>query len=558
MAGLPPPPVLPKPEGLIVKLWNYLFSISPTAAGADAQKSSWFIALVSPWSLPMRIAVFVAVSLTGVVGFCLWGYYRDPFHVPWRHSLTVYHLSAILLLLMVISVSLYQALKYWLNVENSAYPDINSSWQAGIEALRKQGLSLGDKPLFLVLGSTGQDQERVLFESSNSAFLISGVPDGPAPLHWYVNADRIFLSCTEVGWLSALTVLIARRDTQLKRADIDPFSARSVDPQPRVAKAYSTMTNLELSDPTSGAQGPLPSTGGNPYQTISFWDMEKNDDQAELIAETLPSPAVAQEQPLAIIPPSDAAEQEDRLEAVGELLWNARYPYSPINGCITLIPFTIAGAKVEEADEMAKGINTDLKTLHKTLRVKYPVTAIFTGMESEPGFRELMRRVGPDRCSTKRFGMGYDLRSPANSTEIGAFTAYVCGVFEEWVYGLFREDQALKRPGNSSLFSLLCRVRSSFQDRLSILLTQGFGYNERLDPDEASFFFSGCYFVASGRSQDKRAFIEGICDKLDGQQDQLEWSLDALKIARRSRMLMSAAIGSIVLLIAWLVYMVGH
>jgi type VI protein secretion system component VasK len=262
------------------------------------------------------------------------------------------------------------------------------------------------------------------------------------------------------------------------------------------------------------------------------------------------------EESLAIIQPSDAAEQEDRLESVCELLRIARYPYSPINGCITLVPFAAASASPQEIEELAKAVNTDLQTLYTTLQVRYPVTAIFTGLEGESGFRELMRRVGPERCAANRFGMGYDLRSPASSSEIGTFAAHVCGVFEDWVYGLFREDQVLKRPGNSYLFSLLCRIRSSFKDRLSALLTQGFGYNDRLKPEDAPFLFSGCYFVASGATHDQRAFIQGIAEKLDGEQDRLEWNRQALSRDRRARRLVVVAFAMIGILTALLITMI--
>ncbi len=543
MAGqLPPittsvssPP--PKPDGLMLRLWNAVFPGGKIPEKPSGDESAWFHMIFRPWSLPMRVAVFVAFALSAIVTFCLWEFSTNPYHVPWRYSLTTFRVALIFFFLLVIPLSVYHALKMWLNVEKSAFPDINNAWQAGVEALRKQGLTVGDKPLFLVIGSADEQQERIMFESSNSAFIVAGVPEGPAPLHWYANTDRIFLSCTGVGWLTALSALISRQEKERGvSANGDRFvGAASADP--KFQNAYSTLNENQSSSGSPVKQASVPPKGKEALRTISYWAMEE-EEKPTSEASLVPSISSAtREQPLAIIQPSDAAEQEDRLEAVCELLWAARYPYSPINGCITLIPFAAAGIEMQEVEEMAKAINSDLQTLHKTLRVRYPVTAIFTGMEAEPGFRELMRRVGPERCATKRFGMGYDLRSPASSSEIGTFAAHVCGVFEDWVYGLFREDQALKRPGNASLFSLLCRVRSDFKDRLMVLLSQGFGYSDRLDPDSIAYLFSGCYFVASGSSGDKRAFIQGISEKLDGQQDQLEWSREAIQSARNLRRL---------------------
>jgi hypothetical protein len=498
--------------------------------------------------------------LVVIVVICWWEFRTNPDHVPWRYSLTLTRAIAIFLLLLVIPVSVFQALKLWFQGEKSPFPDIDAAWHAGKEALRKQGLSVGDKPLFLVLGSTGQEQERALFEASKAAILVAGIPEGPAPLHWYANADRIFLCCTGTSWLSALSDLIARRGKgtgTLAMASGSAFSGTDIED-----RSSATIK------PTSFLRENAPSGAIDPGKTAAFSSSELQ--KLETFADS-PRPPVGtasgsvaapirnippEDESLAIIQPSDAAEQEDRLESVCELLRTARYPYSPINGCIALVPFAAAGASPQEIEELGKAINADLTTLHTTLQVRYPVTAIFTGMEAEPGFRELMRRVGPERCATTRFGMGYDLRSPASSSEIGTFAAHVCGVFEDWVYGLFGEDQVLKRPGNSSLFALLCRIRSRFKDRLSEMLSQGFGYSDRLKPEDAPFLFSGCYFVASGGTHDQRAFIQGISEKIDGEQDRLEWSRQAISTGRRGHRLAAFAFVMIGTLITLLIAMI--
>jgi hypothetical protein len=533
----PPPELPPKPDGIVVRLWNALFPGAAVPEEPAADEGPWYRAAFRPWSLPMRVAVFVACVLLAIVVFCWWEFRTNPYHVPWRYSLTPLRAITVLLLLLVVPVSVYQALKLWFQGEKSQFPDIDAAWQAGKEALRKQGLDLGDRPLFLVLGSPGPEQERALFETSKSAVIVRGVPEGPAPLHWYATADRIYLCCTGASWLSALSALIARRGVGRGPA------GRGALPR---GTEQAEMERISATIQPHAFIHDEPAFGGasNLGKSSSSIKLEKFAAAQQAAARAEPKPAAAptplhggalEGENLAIIQPSDAAEQEDRLESVCELLKTARYPFSPVNGCVTLVPFAAAGANTQEIEELAKAINTDLLTLHRTLHLRFPVTAIFTGMQEEPGFRELMRRVGPERCAANRFGMGYDLRSPASSGEIGAFSAHVCGAFEDWVYGLFREDQVLKRPGNSFLFSLLCRIRSSFKDRLAELLSQGFGYNDRLKPEDAPFLFSGCYFVASGATEDQRAFIQGVSEKLDGEQDRLEWSRHAITSSRRGR-----------------------
>lgn len=567
MAGQLPPMHVPSPpsparEGLLTRLWSAFFPGAEIPSQPTGNESFWFRAIFRPWPLPLRVATFVAMTLIAIVAFCLWELSTNSDHVPWRYSLTPLRIAAVSLLLLVIPLTVYQALKMWLNVEKSPFPDINSAWHAGIDALRKQGLTVGDKPLFLVIGSTGEAQDRAMFESANLASIVAGVPEGPAPLRWYVNADRIVLSCVGASWLSALSSLIelSEKRRSLMEGNSSPFP-ESFDGG-GTPTVLPSIANPRSSSAAGNAPKAAPPPPGAPFKTISFASVAHEfpefmaDDKDGLASAMAAIDSPLQQQSLAIIQPSDAAEQRDRLEAVCQLLRNVRHPYCPINGCIGLIPFASAGIELQVVEEIAKAVNSDLQTLYKTLQVRYPVTAIFTGLESEPGFRELMRRVGPEQCANGRFGMSYDLRSPASAGEIGTFAPHVCGVFEEWVYGLFRQDQALKRPGNASLFSLLCRIRSSFKDRLQMLLAQGFGYSERLLPDEVPFLFSGCYFVASGTSSDKRGFIEGIAEKLKGQQDQLEWSPEAIRSTRRVRLLSMLAFAMIGVLALWLVYMI--
>src|SRR5438045_758224 len=155
MAGqLPPinppsvvPPAPPAPAGLFARIRS-VFSpaAAPPAAPAPEESAAGEVpkdrAASRPSSLPMRVALFVAVVLVAIVVACWLEFRTNPYHVPWRYSLTPLRAIAVLLLLMVIPVSVYQALKLWFQGEKSQFPDIDAAWQAGKEALRKQGLSL--------------------------------------------------------------------------------------------------------------------------------------------------------------------------------------------------------------------------------------------------------------------------------------------------------------------------------------------------------------------------------------------------------------------------------
>ena len=103
------------------------------------------------------------------------------------------------------------------------------------------------------------------------------------------------------------------------------------------------------------------------------------------------------------------------------------------------------------------------------------MTVLVHELEKEPGFRELVRRVGVDRARVQRFGKGSDVWTPPTAPRLGAVAKHACGAFEDWSYMLFREHDGLRKPGNSKLFSLLCRVRGDFVQNLERILAFGFG-----------------------------------------------------------------------------------
>ena len=41
--------------------------------------------------------------------------------------------------------------------------------------------------------------------------------------------------------------------------------------------------------------------------------------------------------------------------------------------------------------------------------------------------------------------------------------------------------------------------------------------------------FGGCYFAATGDSEDRQAFVKGVFDKLPEQQEELEWTEEAIR-----------------------------
>jgi hypothetical protein len=252
-------------------------------------------------------------------------------------------------------------------------------------------------------------------------------------------------------------------------------------------------------------------------------------------------PGAAPEKRVATLPPAEATEQSRRLEYLCQLIRRARQPLCPVNGILTLLPFGIVQSGMGGAREVQRAAKMDLVSVRRALQLRCPVTTLVVGMENESGFRELVRRVGRERAAAQRFGKGFDkdqIWNEPSPERLEATCAHACGAFEDWVYALFKERGSLsKEVGNKKLFALLCKVRRDLKDRLSNLLIAACGTDTEQKQEPDPWLFGGNYFAATGDREDRQAFVAGVFEKLPEQQEEVEWTQDALRKDRLYRSL---------------------
>lgn len=520
-----------------------------------------------------------------------------------RDALTWPRMLLVLALVVVIPLVLYKVLQLWLEGDGSQFPDIDYAWEAGVEELAKHGLTLDSLPLFLVLGSSGDQQEQSVVQAAGLDVRVRAIPEGDAALHWYATSEGIFLFCTDTSWLNAVAWLSAQksRDAGQKTAFAAPLPALPsgavaapsipvMAPLPPVApEPVPPPAAPQLVIPPATQRGPSPGAGTisldqflqqQPMPTPSVPARGAHSPTSTIsspmpislpAAAPEPAPVVYAPEPSsplavtsghdapAIVAPPDAAERLQRLQYVCQLLRRARRPLCAINGILTLLPFQSIRATPDEAEELQRAIKSDLLTVQRTLELRCPVTALITGLEEDQGFSELVRRVGPERASSQRFGKKFDVRALPLAEELAALCEHVCGAFDDWVYALFREQGALTRPGNTRLYALLCKVRCHLKPRLTELLASGFGFDRRATPDDDPFLFSGCYFAATGSTPDRQAFVRGVLDKMVEEQEFVEWTPRALATNRRLFWLSYVGLGvSAVLLVTLIVMFIGR
>ena len=253
---------------------------------------------------------------------------------------------------------------------------------------------------------------------------------------------------------------------------------------------------------------------------------------------TAPKPAVSMPRigasKVALPASLDTSEQLPRLRYVCKLLKRVRRPKVGANGAVTLIPFELSRVGPLQLSAISQAARSDVGVIQETLGVRSPVTAVLVGLEQDKGFIELVRRLQPGLLS-RRLGGRFDLRSRPTPEELNIHSDRLCDAFEDWVYRLFgREDGLAQQRGNRKLYALISKIRHELKPRLRIVLGNAFGCepSENLKTGESddAFFFSGCYFAASGATTGQPAFVKGVFnDKLVDEQSKVEWTKAALQ-----------------------------
>ena len=498
-------------------------------------------------SLPARVAVLVWFFLLLCVAISFLVFWNDP-NRPFWQALTgkPWFLPVIVMLVVAIPILVYHVLRLWLEGDVSPFEDISLAWREGVAELERQGLDLSQIPLFLIVGSAGERLEKALFDAARLSLNIREFPPGPRALHWYANPEAVYVVASQVGCLSKLTrtgkdVMAAERARGAQAGP--PLPAGPSIRGTIVPGANTPAPGRAASEESITASGPLPEPVAGALGSGGVrGTMEISSLRSSVVPTAVPSGADSSKRPVKLAPDESNLE-ERRLEYLCRLIRRARRPLCPLNGIVALLPFELIKRGPSEGVELQKALQRDMKTLRRVLMIRCPATAVVEGVEEDDGFRELVRRVGRQRAVQQRFGKGFSLGNPPIPERLEALTAHACGAFEAWVYAQFREKGSLAKPGNRKLYSLLCNIRRNVQLRLGNILVAGFGSDPDLGEDAEPLFFGGCYFAATGESEDRQAFVRGVFDKLPEEQAELQWTNRALREDQKYRWLAWAVLG---------------
>lgn len=474
-------------------------------------------------SLPARVAlvlsVFLVVCIVGYSGLTVW---KEGWDGLWNRRQLQYSFPVVLLLIGLPTAA-YWTTKYWIEVEPTDFPDIDAAWHSGLAALAKAGIELSETPLYFGIGVHDANSASTLMAASGWELIVDGKPEGAAPLRWYATRDAIIVFCLDASGLSLCHAPPRESSTTT--------IGKSSGPGGGAANLRGTLVSAGMSEnvgppmnPRAGggirgtmiADAPTPSTS-RPAVGI----------RGTLIAgESAPDPTAnlaPSEQPAAPIDRVQLSEQEQRLRRVCQLAKQSRQPYCTFNGVLAFIHWKMLATSQPTSLPMA--LQEDTTTILEEGGIHAPLLVVVTGMESEIGFTELVRRVGEDRAQANRFGQGFNHQGSPTKAQMTALASNATGAFESWIYDLFRQPDCLSRTNNDKLFAMLCRIRSIVHPRLTDLLV---GYSGTIsDERPRSLLLGGCYFAATGIGKVRQAFVRSVMTKMVEMQEELQWTDDS-------------------------------
>jgi type VI protein secretion system component VasK len=220
------------------------------------------------------------------------------------------------------------------------------------------------------------------------------------------------------------------------------------------------------------------------------------------------------------------------------------------------VVFPLSWALQPDAPRRAASVREDLQTIRRVLKVRCPAFALFTEMETVPGFTEFLRRM--DRVfRDSRVGFAAPRAQAFSADLVGRGLAWLSSWFHNWILSHLSND-LFNHAGNDHLLSLDHAVRHH-RDQMRKILDAAFSTHRGTEPN----LYRGCYLMATGQTPDEQAFAAGLFRGARGrvltEHLATEWTLEAIDDDRRyRRMAWNLASVSGVLMLAWWLYILDQ
>ncbi|MFM7520237.1 MAG: type VI secretion protein IcmF/TssM N-terminal domain-containing protein [Planctomycetota bacterium] len=452
------------------------------------------------------VALFQCVVVALAVAVVVWTGDRSVFQSWWSPGKAF----ALLLLLILVPVLVYQAARLWLERQDGSWADIAAAWGAAVAELERQQISLADAPVFLVLGSDGAESERSLFAESPSPLVVEQSPAGGGPLHLFASRDAIFVCISGAGQTGAAAAA-------LRAAASSDRVAGPGDAGPGEAAAAPDAGGLAGGDRRAPTE-PVLSSGKSRRQA------------------------------------------EQRLEYACDLLRQSRIPLAAVNGVVVLLPLRMSRPADAESTTLGQAVGEDLATVTRVLGVRAPVTFVAGVLQDDPAIDELLGRIDVGKRATA-CGQAFPVGLPPTTEHLRALSLTATGTLSDHLAELLLDSRRIAdQPANRHLLALLLRLVLHVSTQLFQVLQQAFAPDLHAPGDGRPGtlpLLAGCYLASIPGDSRRRAFVGAVLARVTHLQGELDWTDDSLRSeawARRTSRLLFTAVAVMIAAMAAIIW----
>lgn len=418
---------------------------------------------------------------------------------------------------------LIAGIQIFLAPDVSDFEDIDRAWNAGVEALAREGYDLQWLPIFLVNGAL-PEQRKSLFESARLQWKVNDNSDDPrfSALSFHACDEGLFICLNDVGATSrqlvqpvsrgaAASVVSSAGSAQLGQPTLRPGQVQVAGQQtmrPGHAQAVSQTQRPEMLQ--SAMSKTLPPGAVAPASHQSRYGETIRPGE---ISDVLKPQPVVRHGILEKLNQDELRLCRRRLAYVCQRLITERGSYCPLNGVLQIIP--VRWSQSAAFEPLFNAIGDDIKTLHDRLHLQFPVVCLHSGLEEVTGLSHFVQRgkeLDP-RFPDSRAGSRYPAGLPVDEKSAGWVVERCMQWFRDWVYAEFAKS--LSNVQNRQLYQFLCAL-STRRDRLVRELRAIIG-------DLVSIRLTGCYFAATGSDATQKAFVHGVIQRLMSEQNDVAW-----------------------------------
>ena len=401
----------------------------------------------------------------------------------------------------------------------SEFEDIDRAWEAGLEALAREGFDLQWLPVFLVNGAP-PEQQKSLFESARLQWKVSGSGDDSrlSALSFQACDEALFICLNDVGAMSRQLKKPAHAQAGVVfRAHADPVAQPTLRPGQLRPAVEQTRRPEQMQSALGKTLPPGAAASAVATATLSAPHARFGETiRPGEVADAMAAPVAARPLVLEKLGQDELRLNHRRLEYLCQRLVAERGAYCPMNGLLQVVPLRWTQSAAYEPLFAAAG--HDLQTLHDSLHLQFPVVCLHAGLEEVNGLpqflergRELDARFRDSRAGSRYpAGLAIDDKSSAWVVERGLQW------FRDWVYAEFAKN--LASPQNRQLYQFLCAL-SDRRDRLARELRTMVGELRLRLPVR----LTGCYFAATGTDSTRQAFVHGVMQRLMSEQNDVAW-----------------------------------